>query len=247
MIKRAILPLVIGLILFVGFLIAAMPARLIFDLALKPAGVEAGLVQGRVWDAQLLRIQSGQLSIDEARASLEPSSLLAFSPRFDVTLSDPDLRGEGVVTLSGGGVRVEDARGVVRLDQVMPELAALGGDEVVQLTIDTLALDGSGRCEAASGQATTAALIGLGERYEINLPVLRLDLMCAGDRVGAAVSGQSDAVEISGRLQFTGQGPQGRIEAQTSVTNVIAALSFMGFEQVNQTTYTLTLPLPQEG
>ncbi len=247
MIKRASLPLVIGLILFVGFLIAAMPARLIFDLALKPAGVEAGLVQGRVWDAQLLRIQSGRLSIGEARASLAPASLMTLSPRFDVTLSDPALRGDGIVTFGAGGARVEDARGVVRLDQVMPELAALGGDEVIQLSVDTLALDADGRCEAASGQATTAALIGLGERYEINLPILRFDLLCAGDRVGAAVSGQSDAVEISGRLQFTGQGPEGRIEAQTSVTNVIAALSFMGFEQVNQTTYTLTLPLPEEG
>ena len=247
MIKRASLPLVIGLILFVGFLIAAMPARLIFDLALKPAGVEAGLVQGRVWDAQLLRIQSGRLSIGEARASLAPASLMTLSPRFDVTLSDPALRGDGIVTFGAGGARVEDARGVVRLDQVMPELAALGGDEVIQLSVDTLALDADGRCEAASGHATTAALIGLGERYEINLPILRFDLLCAGDRVGAAVSGQSDAVEISGRLQFTGQGPEGRIEAQTSVTNVIAALSFMGFEQVNQTTYTLTLPLPEEG
>ncbi|MCP2679295.1 type II secretion system protein N [Maricaulaceae bacterium NA33B04] len=244
---RIIPPLLFGLILFVGFLIAAMPARLIFDLALKPAGVEAGLVQGRVWDAQLLRIRSGQLSIDEARASLEPSSLLRFSPRFDVTLSDPALRGEGVVTLSGGGVRIEDARGVVRLDQVMPELAALGGDEVIQLSLEALALDASGRCEAASGQATTAALIGLGERYGSNLPVLRFDLICAGDRIGADVSGLSDAVEVEGRLQFTERGPEGRIEAQTSVTNVIAALSFMGFEQVNQTTYTLTLPLPEEG
>ncbi|CAN0297180.1 unnamed protein product, partial [Chrysoparadoxa australica] len=193
MIKRASLPLVIGLILFVGFLIAAMPARLIFDLALKPAGVEAGLVQGRVWDAQLLRIQSGRLSIGEARASLAPASLMTLSPRFDVTLSDPALRGDGIVTFGAGGARVEDARGVVRLDQVMPELAALGGDEVIQLSVDTLALDADGRCEAASGQATTAALIGLGERYEINLLILRFDLLCAGDRVGAAVSVQSDA------------------------------------------------------
>ena len=247
MMKRASLPLVLGLILFIAFLVAAMPARLIFDLALKPAGVEAGLVQGRVWDAQILRIRSGQLSIDEARASLAPASLMTLSPRFDVTLSDPALRGDGVVTFGAGGIRVEDARGVVRLDQVMPQLAALGGDEVIQLNLDTLAMDADGRCDAASGQATTPALVSLGERYEIDLPVLRFDLLCAGDRVGADVSGRSDAVEISGRLQFTDEGPEGGIEAQTSVTNVIAALSFMGFEQVNQTTYTLTLPLPEEG
>jgi len=243
-----ILPsLVFGLVCFLAFLIAATPARFVFDLALRPAGVEAGLVQGRVWDARLWRIQTGELSIAAARAQLAPASLLSGSARFNVVLADPALRAEGVAVLRPGGVQISNANGVVRLDRVMPELAAVAPDETLQFDIETLALDADGRCEAASGDARSSALIALGERYEVELPVLRFDLMCLGERVGAAVSGASDAVSLSGRLRVGDQGLEGRVEARSTVNTVIAALSFAGFDQVDQGVFVLTLPLPEEG
>ncbi len=245
--KRALFPAILGVVLFIAFLIAAMPARFVFDLSLKPAGIEAGLVQGRVWNAQILRLRSGDMAIAEASAQLEPASLIRFSPRFDVALSDPALRGRGSVTLSASGLRAEDASGVVRLDRLVPELAFLGSEEVLQIDIDRLQLDGAGRCRAAEGGAMTPALLTLGERYGVDMPVLEFDLLCAGDRVGADLSGVSEAVEFSGRVRFGEQDLEGRVEARTSERDVIAALSFAGFEQLDQTTYALTLPLPEEG
>lgn len=245
--KRFILPLFFGLVCFVGFLIAAMPARAIFDLAIRPAGVQAGQVQGRVWDAQLLRIRAGDLSVAEARAELAPGSLLSLSPRFEFTLADPDLRGQGVATLRAGGVVIEDASGVVRLDQVAPQIAFVAPDAVLQITLETLSVDREGRCQQASGRALTPALAELGERYGVALPTLQFDIVCAGDAVGADLSGQSDAVAFSGRLSFGNEGPEGRIQARSTERDVIAALSFAGFEQIDPSTYELTLPLPEEG
>jgi hypothetical protein len=244
---RFVFPLVFGLVCFLGFLVAATPARLVFDLALKPAGIEAGLVQGRVWEARLWRVQAGDLTIADARAQLAPASLLTGAARFDVVLADPALRADGVAVLRPGGVRIENARGVMQLDRVMPELAVLAPDEVLQFDIEMLALDDEGRCEAASGEARSAALITLGERYEVDLPVLRFDFTCAGDRVAADLSGRSEAVAVSGRLRFGDQGLEGRVEARSTVNNVIAALSFAGFDQADQGVFVLTLPLPGEG
>jgi hypothetical protein len=245
--KRLLLPLVFGLVCFLGFLIAATPARLVYDLALRPAGIEAGLVHGRIWDARVSRIRLGDLTIANARAQLEPASLLTGGARFNFSLADPALRAEGVAVLRAGGARLQDVSGVIRLDQIMPELAIVAPDEVLQFDVETLALDGDGRCEAASGQALTPALIALGERYGVDLPVLRFDLLCAGDWVGADLSGASEAVSVSGRLRFGEQGLEGRIEARSTVNNVIAALSFAGFDQVDQGVFALTLPLPEEG
>lgn len=245
--KRFVLPFSFGLICFLGFLIAATPARLVYDLALRPAGIEVGLVHGRVWDARLGCIRAGDLTIADARAQLAPASLLTGGARFDVRLADPALRADGVAVLRPGGARLQDVSGVVRLDQVMPELAIVAPDEVLQFDIETLVLDGAGRCEAASGHALTPALIALGERYEVDLPVLRFDLLCAGERVGADLSGASDAVSLSGRLRFGEQGLEGRVEARSTVNNVIAALSFAGFDQVDQGVFALTLPVPEEG
>jgi hypothetical protein len=173
--------------------------------------------------------------------------LLTGAARFDVVLADPALRADGVVVLRPGGVRIESARGVIRLDRVMQELAIIAPDEGVQFDLETLSLDGRGRCQTASGEARSTALIALGERYEVDLPVLRFDLLCAGDRVGADLSGASEAVSLSGRLRFGDQGLEGRIEARSTVNNVIAALSFAGFDQVEQNVFVLTLPLPEEG
>ncbi len=240
------LPGLVGLTFFFGFLVAATPARLLFDFAFKSAGVEAGQVQGRVWDAQLLRVQAGGLFIAEARGQLDPLSLLGLSARVTVTVSDPGLRGDGLVTFTPGGLTVEGASGVLRLDRISPELAFVAPDGVVQLLIDRLELDREGHCQAAQGQATTPALLTLGERYGVDLPVLTFALLCAGDDVGADLSGRSDAVDVAGRLVVGEAGLEGRIEARTSQRDVIAALSFAGFEQVDQTGYVLTLPLPME-
>lgn len=236
-----------GALCFVGFVIATIPARLVYDAALKPAGIEAGLVQGPVWGAQALRLQAGNQYVARADAALDVSSLFAFNARFDVTLSDPDLRASGDAILHPGGARIEAASGVVRLYRVLPELAAFAPDESVRFEIETLAFDSEGRCEAAVGRVSSTALIALGERYGAAMPLLEGDLFCAGEDIGLALAGSVDSLSIDGRLTFAPEGLQGRLEARTTDRSLIAALSFAGFDQLDQGVFALTIPAVEEG
>jgi hypothetical protein len=244
--SRLTLPVAFGLVCFVGFLIAAMPLRLAFDLALKPAGFEAGLVQGTVWNGHAFRVRGAGFSIAEAEARLAPASLLGGRARFDFALSDPAIRAEGVAALTPSGLSLTDTSAVARLDLVLPDLALVAPNESVQIELVELSLSGDGRCAQAEGRALTPALITLGERYGVALPLLRFDLMCAGDRLGVDISGTSDVVAISGRLIASDAGPEGRVEARTTERDVIAALSFVGFDQLDEDRYVLTLPLEPE-
>ncbi len=239
--------ILLGLICFSGFVIASAPARLAFDLALRPAGVEAGLVQGLVWDARLARVRAGNQTIASARAELDPLSLAALNARFDVTLSDPELRADGFAVLHPGGVRIEDASGVVRLSRVLPALAAFAPEESARFEIARLALDDQGRCLSAEGRVSSTALIALGERYGAAMPALGGELLCAGESVGLQLSGASEGLSIDGRIRFGVGGPEGRIEARATESAIVAALSFAGFDQVGQGVYALSLPAEEEG
>ena len=236
-----------GVTCFVGFAIAVTPARVVYDAALRPAGVEVGLVQGSVWSAQALRLRTGDQHIARADAALDPASLLSFNARFAVTLSDPGLRASGDAILHAGGARIEDVSGVMRLYRVLPELAAFAPEESVSFEISTLAFDAEGRCDVAEGRVASAALVTLGERYGAAMPLLEGDLFCAGDQLGLQISGASDSLSFDGRLRFAAGGLEGQIEARTTELPLIAALSFAGFDQVDQGVYVLTIPALEEG
>jgi general secretion pathway protein N len=230
--KRWIVYLLLGLVAFAGFAVALAPARLVFDAAARPAGIEAGLVSGTVWNASARRVRAGGVALNEVEARLRPAPLLTGRAVFDVTIADPALRGAGLVTLSAGGVRFEDTAGVIALDAI-PALAAadLPPGESARVEIERLVLGPQGECLEAQGRMTSAALVSAGERYGADLPAVTADLACAGEAVALNVSGRSDMLALTGQVRFVEGGPSWRIEAETEDRDVIAALSLMGFDQ----------------
>lgn len=159
--RRPALFIALGVVLFAAFAVAALPARLIFDAAAGPAGLQAGLVQGTVWDARILRLSAGGPPVAETRARLRSGGLLSGAVRFDVTVRDATLRGDGVVTLRSGGASVEDATGVMALSR-LPLSAALPPGQSIQVDITRIAVDRDGNCLEAEGSLQTAALAGAG-------------------------------------------------------------------------------------
>ena len=227
---RAAAYLILAVVLFLGFAFAALPARLVFDAAANASGVRAGLVQGSVWDAWILRLSAGGPPIAETRAALRPASLLTGAARFDVSLRDDTLRGDGVLVLQPGGAALEQARGGAALSR-FPFLAALPPDQSVQLDINRLAVDSRGRCRQADGTVSTAALAAAGETFGAALPVLEGGFLCAGEAIAVQLDGRTDAMEVSGRIRFDPGGPAWRVTARTSDRDVVAALSLIGFVQ----------------
>lgn len=228
--NRALAYAILGGVLFVFFALAALPARLVFDAAAGPAGLRAGLVQGSVWDAQILRLSAGGPPITEIRAGLRPASLLVGAARFDVSVRDATLRGEGVLALRPSGAALEAFTGVAALSR-FPLIAGLPEGQSVQVDIERLAVDAQGRCREADGTVRTGALAAAGEPFGAALPVLEGGLLCAGEAIAVQLDGRSEAIELSGRIRFEPDGPSWRVSARTRDRDVVAALSVIGFLQ----------------
>lgn len=228
--RRSALFITLGVVLFAAFAVANLPARLIFDAAAGPAGLQAGLVQGTVWDATILRLDAGGPPVAETRARLRPGGLPGGSARFDVTVRDATLRGDGVVTLRSGGASVEEATGVMALSR-LPLSSALPPGQSIQLDITRIAVDHDGNCLEAEGSLQTAALAAAGESFGVELPMLTGAFLCAGERIAVQIDGANDRLSLSGRIRLEPAGPAWRIEARSQDRDVVAALSLLGFEQ----------------
>lgn len=228
--RRAAPLLTVGLIGFAILAIAALPARMIFDMAAAPSGARAGLVQGTVWDAQVLRLNVGGAPIAQIRAALRPASLLGGAARFEVAVRDDSLRGEGEVILSPGGAAIEAATGVIGLSR-FALAAGLPPGQSARVEIDRIAVDRQGRCLEAQGRVTTAALVAAGDSFDAVLPMLSGAFFCAGDQLAVQLDGATEALSLSGRLRFEPAAPAWRIEARTADRDVVAALSVLGFVQ----------------
>ncbi|MGJ3232702.1 MAG: type II secretion system protein N [Oceanicaulis sp.] len=230
--NRWIVYALLGLVALAGFAAAAAPARLIYELAVRPSGIEAGLVHGTVWDAEARRVRAAGLRLAEAEARLHAAPLLTGRAVMDVALIDPALRGAGRVTMSPGRTVIENATGVLGLDAV-PALAAadLPPGQSARIEIDRLELGPQGRCLSAAGRVTSAALVAAGEQYGAALPALTADLACAGDAVALDFEGRGETLDLSGRVRLMADGPQWRIVGRTRDRDIIAALSLMGFSQ----------------
>ena len=226
---------VLGLLAFLVLLIAFMPARLAFDSFARPAGFEAGLVHGTIWDSQIVRLSAAQLSAREVDAKLDPIGVLSGQARFDLNFADPNLRGTGDVVLTFTETRLEDVDAVMALDAIAALAAAgLARGESARLDIDEISYDHQGQCQNAQGEVFSAVLVATGERYGVDLPALNGTLRCAGADLALDFTGRNDTIDLSGEARMSQAGVSWSVEAQSSDRDIIAALAFLGFEQDGQ-------------
>ena len=230
---------------FVVFAAATAPARVIFDAAAEPAGLRAAMVQGTVWDAQIVRLSAGGPPVADVRARLRPASLITGAARFDIEARDPSLRGQGVLALSLAGAALEEVEGVAALSRLSLPVSLPDGQSA-RVEIDELALDRNGRCRAAEGRVMTTGLSASGEAFGADLPALEGVFLCAGDAVALDVSGRSASLAVSGRIRFEHAGPVWRLEARSTDRDVIAAVSMLGFSQTGPGVFELDSRTLQE-
>lgn len=216
-------------------LVVQAPARLAFNAVAPTARLDAGLVQGTVWDAHLLRLHVGGLVFAEAEASLAPASVLGGAPRLEFTLTDPQARLSGVA-VARDGVTLRDVSGVVQLG-LIPGLGggALPADGVVRLEAVSVQFDREGRCVSADGRGVTPVLADLGVRYGAELPVLALALRCEAGLVTVDVTGNAPALSVTGVVTLAAPAPRWRFEARAGDETLASVLTALGFEQAGET------------
>ena len=222
------------LIAFIGLLaglVVFLPARVAVDLFARPAGLQAELVHGPVWDARLFGVMVGGQRVEQLDARLDPLSLLTGRARIAFAARDATLRLDGELIAAPGGLEARAVRGAVRLDR-LPGAQDLPGAVQESLAVDIarLRFEPQAGCVEAEGALRTAALIAAGARYEVELPVLEGALYCAGRQLGVAVSGDSAAVSLNGQLLIGAAGFEWRAEIGRARDGLAPVLIALGFE-----------------
>jgi general secretion pathway protein N len=204
--------LLIGLLAYVLFLLAGMPAALAWQWGgqrLAPQ-VRAYGIAGTVWDGQAEAIVSGPRRVDNVRWDIRPSALLKGRLGARLVAAFPDGRAQAVVEASPGGtVTAED----VKADMDIDSLLALAGrqglsgaaDGHFEALFQSLVASG-GRLRTAQGVLNwNGARVGLGQK--ISLGDLALRIRPAGDngvRGELVSSGGAFALEGDAALRRDG-------------------------------------------
>jgi len=224
------LVLILGFVLaLVAGLVMTAPARIVYD-ALAPSGVEAGQVQGSVWQGQALRVRMGGQVLQHVETALEPMSLLSGRPAVATTITDPQAQLTALVSTGGDEIRIEHAQGLVALG-VLPQLAGLPvpSASIARLDGVNVTLDRAGRCVSAEGAVMSPALADVGARYDVDLPILDMTVFCAGETLALNLSGQSPVMDLEGVIRLDAQTPSYRVVATPHDPDAGRVLSLLGF------------------
>ncbi len=223
-----------------GALVATAPARVMFDMAASPIGLDAGRIQGTVWNAHILRLHVQGLVFAQAHARLSPGSVLTGSPRFSFALEDPRAQLRGRARAVSGAVELTGLSGVMHLG-LFPGLSESfpPSEGVVRIDNADIVFDARGGCESARGHAATPVLADLGIRYGADLPVLDLSLSCAAPSLVLTLSGQSAVLALTGDIVMAPGDPIWRLQARPIDDTLAETLTLLGFEEGENGVYVL--------
>lgn len=219
-----------GLAVFLAALIAFLPARLVSGTILRPAGIEADLVTGPVWDARLYRIRASGQTFSQGRFALSFWPLLTGAARLDIGLEDDSASAQGILRARPGRLELTGWTLAAEASR-LPGLSELPIPQTVRVygEIDELIFE-DGACVRAAGTASTPLLSRLGQSYEIELPELDATLGCAGDALAVTYEGASPGLALTGWVRLDAGGYRWTGEAESGEPGVIALLIALGFE-----------------
>ncbi len=226
--SRWILAALCALALLAG-LIAFAPARMAYDVWLRPNGVTAYAVEGTVWRAGLHEATVRGRRVASVRTETRLLPLLAGRAETRFEIADPELRLTGHASASRSDWALGEASGMARLPRDAGLPAALAGQP---LRVEGLAVQFSQTgCETASGRARTGALAAAGERHGVALPMLEGGFECEGRDVILRLSGRSELVGVEGWARIGARGIDWSFEAVPAGPDVAALLPALGFSE----------------
>ncbi|MBR9825937.1 MAG: type II secretion system protein N [Alphaproteobacteria bacterium] len=219
------------LVFILGWLLALMPLK---GVMLAAGGASAFGYQdvfGTIWSGRIYGLNLNGERVDEITVSLEPLPLVTGQLSADWRISDSSLRGSGHASWAGDRVTARDTALDVSVYRFgFGDIPGLTGDESVRISLLELDMRGD-VCHRAVGDVRSDVLAQLAESYGFTGPVLEGMLTCIDERLALDLSGQSDALDLTGRVYFTRQGYEWDLQAETSQGELADVLSLMGLER----------------
>ncbi|WP_169336696.1 type II secretion system protein N [Woodsholea maritima] len=224
----------LALILALVALIMTLPLRWVFEVSLRPQGIQAEAVHGSIWNGQIYGFRMGQFYVDKATVRVEPMSLLGLKARFNVNLEDSATLGQGQIELGFGHVAVLNWRGASELYR-LPGLAQLGvpAGESLRLSLDEVVFTGAG-CQSARGTVSTSLLSYYGHRFNVDLPLMQGQLVCHGQDLGVDTLTQSAIFDLEAQLTLAPGGYRVHAEATAHDQDVVPVLLGLGFSEAGE-------------
>lgn len=194
--------IIIGVGIYLVFLVALLPASVVVKLAPIPNGVSLSGVSGSIWSGNIESVTVQNRQLEQVQWQLSPWSLVLGQAKLDLVIGNRGtaVNGKGLVTLSMSGVdakglRFEAPSSFLLGNNRLPFRTKVDGD--ISLFIDTLE-QGKPWCEQLNGKLFVNRASVKNQFGDYPLGDIELGLSC----VDGNVKVKSD--ETMNQLGFTG-------------------------------------------
>lgn len=168
---------VIFLMAYLGFLVATLPATVLFNQISLPKNISLSGVSGSIWQTNIEQVVVDKTVIKKIETELNFWSLFTLAPKLPVTFGDSFLKGpEGELdlTFSQGIVEIDNLRLLLKANEVAQQLTlplpvTAQGDVEINLVHAVIDVDDQNKCIAADGMVTwsKAGVIALEENIQL--------------------------------------------------------------------------------
>jgi len=167
----------IFLITYIGFLIATLPAALLFNQLPMPKNLNISGVTGSIWRTNVEQIVIGDTAIQKIETRLSFWSLFTLTPKLFITFGDSFIagpEGELELSLSAETAQISDLTLIIKANEIAQQLTlplpvSAQGDVVITMNNAEIDLKKGSQCIVAKGSATwsKAGLIALEQNIKL--------------------------------------------------------------------------------
>jgi general secretion pathway protein N len=228
--------ILIGILLYLVFLIALLPASVVVALAPMPKGVNVGGVSGTLWQGQAQTVQINERQLEQVRWDIQALKLLTGAVVADVQVggrsSALQMKGELGWSLSGARVanlKLDTGHGFLLGNTKLPFGAKVEGDVSLMLAEFQ---QGKPWCDALSGKLFLQYANLKNQFGEYPLGNIELNLSCDAGQVQLVAMEDKNQLGLAGTVVLADEGKlvvQAKIrETEFQTADMKKALAFLG-------------------
>lgn len=237
--KKKFAIVVVFLMTYLGFLVATLPATLLFNQISLPKNLSLSGVRGSVWHTNIDQVVVGEMAIKQIQTELNFWSLFTLAPQLSVTFGDSFLagpEGEFDITLSQEKIEIDDLILLLKANEIAQQLTlplpvtAKGSVEITLLHA-AIDLEDKNKCTTATGLVTwsKAGVLALAEN--IDLGNFNAEIACEDGALALLLSPKNDlGVTLNAYVRQGGKiSGNGFLKPGTKFPQQLnSALSFLG-------------------
>ncbi|WP_114327197.1 type II secretion system protein N [Candidatus Colwellia aromaticivorans] len=191
---------VVFLMTYLGFLVATLPATVLFNQMSLPKNISLSGVSGSVWKTSIEQVFVGNVEIKKIKSELSFWSLFSLAPRLPVTFGDSLLagpEGEVDITFSQGKIEIENLSLLLKANEIAQQLTlplpvTAKGDVEITLYHAAINIEDNNKCIAADGLVTWSKAGVIALEQNIQLGNFTAKIACEEGALALLLSPQND-------------------------------------------------------